>query len=155
LEVSFPDLVFDRSVPVFDKGKWNFTGKWEVYQTGAQDKRRDQSMWSGNAGDEAEISFTGTGISINGNWWRDCGKADIYVDGNLDRSIDTYYYFANQQHTESIWHVTNLAPGDHKVKIIIKGENRPEATGTRIYLTSATIFRTEPKKSEGFRFSFE
>jgi len=154
-EVSFPALVFDRSVTVFDKESWKFTGKWNVYQTGPQDQRRDQSMWSENAGDEAEISFTGTGISLRGNWWRDCGKADIYVDGNLSRNIDTYYYFANQQHTESIWHITNLAPGAHKVKIVVKGEKRPESTGTRVYLTSATIFKTEAKHNESFKFSFE
>jgi hypothetical protein len=155
LEVSFPDLVFERSAPVFDRGSWKFTGKWNVYQTGTDDNRHDQSMWSESAGDEAEISFTGTGISLKGNWWRDGGKADIYVDGNLSRSIDTYYFFANQQHTESIWHVTNLAPGDHKVKIVVKGEKRPESAGYRVYLTSATIFKTEPKHNEDFKFSFE
>ncbi|HOW10046.1 MAG TPA: ADP-ribosylglycohydrolase family protein [Bacteroidales bacterium] len=154
-EISFPKLVFDKSVPVFDKGNWKFTGKWNVYQTGSEGQKRDQALWSDSAGDEAEISFTGTGISIKGNWWCDGGKADIYVDGSLNRSIDTYYFFANQQHTESIWHVTNLAPGDHKVKIVVKGEKRPESKGSRVYLTSATIFRTEPKRNENFKFSFE
>ena len=102
-----------------------------------------------------EIAFSGTGIAIVGNWFRDGGKADIYVDGNLHRSIDTYYDFANQQHTEYIWHVLNLAQGEHKVRLVVKGEKRPESAGTRVYITSATIFKTEPKKNESYKFSFE
>jgi ADP-ribosylglycohydrolase len=157
LEISFPDLVFDSSISVFNKDNWTFTGKWEVNRTlqGADRKPVDQSMFSENAGDEIEVRFKGTDISINGNWWPDGGKADVYVDGNLNRTIDTYYFFANQKHTESIWHVTKLEPGDHTVKLVIKGEKRPESSGSRVYITSATIFKNEPKKSQGFRFSFE
>ncbi len=114
-----------------------------------------QSLYAEKAGDEFEITFTGTGCSLTGNWYKDGGKADVYVDGTLHRSIDTYYDFANQQHTESIWHIVNLAPGDHKVRLVVKGEKRPESAGTRVYITSATIFKTAPKKNESYKFSFE
>ncbi len=30
-------------------------------------------------GDELEINFNGTGISLTGNWFRDGGKADILL----------------------------------------------------------------------------
>lgn len=156
-EVSFPDLVFDRKIPIFDKEKWQLKGKWEVYkiQRGTDKQLFEQSMFAGKAGDELIINFSGTGISLEGNWYRDGGKADIYLDGTLHRSIDTYYDFANQQHTESIWHALNLSPGDHTVKLVVKGEKRPESAGTRVYITAATIFKTGPKKNENFRFSFE
>jgi hypothetical protein len=114
-----------------------------------------QSMFAEFAGDELEIAFNGTGISLVGNWFKDGGKADVYVDGMLHRSIDTYYNFANQQHTESIWHILNLQPGDHKARLVVKGEKRPESAGTRVYITSAIIFKTAPKKSDTFKFSFE
>lgn len=156
LKVSFPDVVFDRKISVFDNKEWIFRGSWKAHEvTGRDNKPRKQSMFSGRAGDEAEITFTGTGISIEGNWWRDGGRADVYVDGELLRTIDTYYDFARQQHTESIWHIMHLAPGEHKVKIVVKGEKRPESAGTNVYLTSATVFRTDKKKNEGYRFSFE
>ncbi|HKK41748.1 MAG TPA: hypothetical protein VJ963_05000, partial [Bacteroidales bacterium] len=90
-----------------------------------------------------------------GNWYRDGGRADVWVDGGLNRTIDTYYYFANQQHTESIWHVTGLEPGEHTVRLVVKGSKRPESEGTRVYITQATIFKTGKKKSETFRFSFD
>jgi len=155
-ENSFPDVVFDSRVSVFDKSGWSFKGKWTPFETTGRDNQKvKQSMVTGRAGDELEFTFTGTGVSLVGNWWKDGGKADIYVDGNLHRSIDTYYDFANQQHTESIWHIMNLQPGEHKVKLVVKGEKRPESAGTNVYITSAVVFRTAPKKNESFRFSFE
>jgi len=156
LEVSFPDLVFDKTVSIFDDKGWSFKGNWRAHEVTGRDKKvTKQSMYSEEGGDEIEITFTGTGISLDGNWYRDGGKADVYVDGTLHRSIDTYYDFARQQHTESIWHVLNLQPGEHKVKLVVKGEKRPESAGTRVYITSATIFKTEPKKNESYKFSFE
>ena len=157
LEVSFPDVVFDKSMEVFDDNGWTFKGKWKIFEvfTRRNHQKAKQSMYAENKGDELTIDFTGTGISIEGNWYRDGGKADIYVDGSLHRSIDTYYDFANQQHTASIWHILNLQPGDHKVRLVVKGEKRQESSGTCIYVTSATIFKTAAKKNESFKFSFE
>ncbi len=156
LEVAFPNLVFDKKVSIFDEKAWSFKGKWKPLEiTGRDNEVRKQSIFAEKAGDELEIAFTGTGISLTGNWYKDGGKADVYVDGTLHRSIDTYYDFANQQHTESIWHVVNLAPGDHKVKLVVKGEKRSESAGTRVYITSATIFKTAAKKNENWKFSFE
>jgi hypothetical protein len=156
-EVAFPNVVFDKSVSVFDKTGWMFKGSWKPFEVTSEkdNKVTKQSMYAEKAGDELDIDFSGSGMSIEGNWYKDGGKADIYVDGNLHRTIDTYYNFADQQHTVSIWHVLNLKQGDHKIKIIVKGEKRPESAGTRVYITSATIFRTAPKKNESYRFSFE
>ncbi len=156
-EVSFPDVVFDKTISVFDNTGWSFKGNWKPFELTSEEDNKDvkQSMYAEKHGDELDIDFNGTGISIEGNWFKDGGKADIFVDGNLNRNIDTYYNFANQQHTVSIWHVMNLHPGDHKVRIFVKGEKRPESAGTRVYITSATIFKTAPKKNESWKFSFE
>lgn len=156
LEVSFPDLVFDKKVSIFDKENWSFKGNWKALEISGRDKQViKQSLFAEKAGDELELLFSGTGISLTGNWYKDGGKADIYIDGILHGNIDTYYDFANQQHTESIWHVVNLKPGEHTLKLIVKGEKRPESSGTRVYISSATIFKTEQKKNENWKFSFE
>jgi hypothetical protein len=156
-EVSFPDVVFDKKVSVFDENGWSFTGNWKTFEasTRRDPQLRKQSRYAEKAGDELVINFSGTGISIEGNWYKDGGKADIYVDGKLHRTIDTYYYFSNQQHISSIWHVLNLQPGDHIVKLVVKGEKRPESTGTKVYVASAKIFKTAPKKSDTYKFTFE
>lgn len=153
LEVAFPDVVFDRKISVFDKGEFSFKGTWKPLEFTRNEKITKQSMYGEKSGDEMELKFSGTGISITGNWFKDGGKADVYVDGNLHRSIDTYYYFAAQQHTESIWHILNLEPGNHTVRLVVKGEKRPESEGTRVYITGATIFKTEPKKSDNFKLA--
>lgn len=155
LEVAFPHLVFDKTIPIFDQSAWKFKGSWKTYDITSDNKLVKQSMYSEKAGDELTFDFTGTGLSLEGNWYKNGGKADVYVDGQLHRNIDTYYNFANQEHTVSIWHVFNLAPGSHSVRLVVKGEKRPESAGTRVYITSATIFQTAPKKNETFKYSFE
>jgi hypothetical protein len=157
LEVSYPDVVFDKTLSVFDETGWTFRGNWKPNEvpSGSSGQVGKQSMYAENAGDELLIEFTGTGISIEGNWYKDGGKADLYVDGKLHRTIDTYYFFANQQHTTSMWHVLNLQPGDHQVRLVVKGEKRPESEGKRVYITKAFIFRTAKKKSDGYKFPFE
>jgi hypothetical protein len=141
MEVSYPNTTFKNMIPIFESKEWKLTGDWKVHKiTTWQKKIEKQSMVSGKAGNSAELVFNGTGISIEGNWYKDGGKADVFVDGKLHRTIDTYYFFANQQHTTSIWHVMNLQPGDHTIRLVVKGEKRPEAEGTKVYITKAFVF---------------
>jgi len=156
-EDSYPNVVFDREISIFEEGKWIFKGDWKVFEQNTQPQNTPvkQSMFSENSGDELILNFEGTGISIEGNWVKDGGKADLFVDGALHRSIDTYYFFANQEHTTSMWHALNLAPGKHEVKLVVKGEGRPESEGKRIYITKALIFKTADKANQDFKFSFE
>jgi len=156
IEISFPDLVFDRRISIFEEVQWKFKGNWKTRETSDRSGEAvKQSVYSGNTGDELEISFNGTGIALTGNWFRDGGKADLFLDGTLHRTIDTYYYFAGQEHVETIWHAIGLNPGEHRVKVIVRGEKRPESEGTKVYITGAAIFRTAQKKNESFKFSFE
>ena len=151
LEVAFPKLVFDHNVDIFNKSGWEFKGRWETSKQGGA-----QAKFSANAGDEAIFSFEGTGVSIVGNWFKDCGKADIFVDGKMKRTIDGYFDFANQTHRGmNIYHITNLPQGKHSVKVVIKGEKRPEATAANVYLTNAIVFKTASKKNENYKFSFQ
>jgi hypothetical protein len=151
LEVAFPKLVFDRSASVFEKGGWDFKGNWATYKP-----ETPQAMFSSTAGDEAIFTFEGTGVSIVGNWFKDCGKADIFVDGVMKRTIDGYFGFANQIHTDmNLYHITNLPQGKHVVSVLVKGEKRPEATAANLYLTKAVVFKTADKVNEIFKFSFQ
>jgi hypothetical protein len=144
LEVSYPNTVYKKTI-LFDSVAWNYKGNWKIHQyTNWQKKTEKQSMVSEKAGDIVQLMFNGTGISIEGNWYKDGGKADVFVDGKLHRTIDTYYFFANQQHTTSMWHIMNLKPGEHIVKLIVKGEKRPESLGTKVYITKAIIYDIAP-----------
>lgn len=159
LEISFPKLVFDHKVSVFEKKGWQFKGEWKTFNTNnedANDALYDEAKFSSKAGNEAVLDFEGTGISVCGNWHRDCGKADIYIDGELKRTIDEYFWFAKQIHNDmDLYHITKLNNGKHTLRVVVKGEKRPEATAANIYLSKAIIFKNGNKKNENFKFSFQ
>lgn len=148
-EVSFPKLVFDKRVRVFESEGWNFQGNWNDYG-------KQQAKCSDKTGDEAQFSFEGTGVSIVGNWLKDGGKADVFIDGQLKRTIDCFFNFAKQQHNNmDMFHITDLPEGKHIVRIVVKGEKRPESEGANVYLSEAVVFRTADKISEHYKFSFQ
>jgi hypothetical protein len=153
LEVSFPKLVFDRRVTIAEKEGWEFKGKWG---TNYKDNHVPQARFSAKAGDEAVFNFEGTGVSIAGNWNNDCGKADIYVDGKLKRTIDNYFDFSTQHPGNvNLFLMTNLDAGKHTVRLVVKGEKRNESAGTNIYLTEAVVYHSANKTNEGYTFSFQ
>ena len=158
LEISFPNVVLDKKVTVFEKDPWKFKGKWEIITRKSRTGNEIQklSQWAQKKNDIVEFTFTGTGVSLTGTWNKEGGIADIFVDGKFDRTIDTYFNFNKQQYgNTSIWHKFNLNPGVHKVRVEVKGEKRAESEGTKINLTEALVFITAPKKNENFKFSFE
>jgi len=41
------------------------------------------------------------------------------------------------------------------VKLVVKGEKRPESEGVRVYISEATVFKTGEKLNENYKFSFQ
>jgi hypothetical protein len=158
LEVSFPNVVFDKKISVFEKEAWKFKGKWQAIQRKSSEGNNMEniSQSSENSGDIAEFTFDGTGVSLTGTWNKSGGKADIFIDGKSDRTVDTYFNYNKQQYgNTSIWHKFGLAPGTHTVRIEVKGEKREGSEAANINLTDALVFITAPKKNESFKFSFQ
>jgi hypothetical protein len=159
LEVSFPNVVFDKVMSIFSKENWQFKGNWQIWQVPHWEKNHppiDQSMYASTAGDEIEFTFDGSGLALYGNIYKYGGKADFYVDGKLNQTVDTYYNYCNQEPLDiCIWHVFQLKPGKHTIKVVVKGEKRKESISTNICLTRVFIYKTATKKNESFKFSFE
>jgi hypothetical protein len=157
LEISFPEVVLSEKISVFEKDKWTLKGNWRnLKKTSWDNKIYEQSMYAANASDAIEISFTGTGISIDGNWVKKGGKADVYLDRKFMRNIDTYFFYSNQEHENiTLWHITGLTDTKHHVELLVKGEKRPESMGTNVYITQAVTYKTAAKKSNTHKFSFE
>lgn len=157
LEVAFPDVVPDYRTSVFDDTGWTFNGGWETEVR--RDRNGQEQPYTRNAerkGAEAVFTFTGTGVVIKGDWRKDGGKADVYLDGTLHRTIDTYYFWAGEEKYDSfLWHVTGLSQGEHTVKIVLTGGKKPESEGTRVYLKGATVYKTGKKKNETVKLSIE
>jgi len=143
LEVSFPTSFPIYRSSALDGSGWDWKGDWEtlhVKQWGSENEV-PVAKFTDERGAEVTFTFSGSGVVLNGNWAQDGGKADVYVDGKLHRNVDTYYWWAGEgKNGAFLWHVLNLTPGKHTVRLVVTGEKKPEATGSRIYVRSATVF---------------
>jgi len=152
-------LFLDKQLSAFAKEGCEAKGNWSgygYYDNWAKKEVKDQAKYSGTAGDELTFKFNGTGVSIEGNWVKDGGRADVFVDGELKRTIDCYFNFAGQEHRDmNLYHITNLPAGEHNIKLVVKGEKRPESSGNNVYVTKAVVFKTADKTSANYKFSFQ
>ena len=90
MEDAFQGVAFHKRLNMSDPG-WNLSGSWMM------DKDKS-AIFSNKAGDELSLNFEGTGVSIEGWWIKEGGKADVYIDGVLKGTIDCFFYYANQEH---------------------------------------------------------
>ena len=89
-------------------------------------------------------------------WSASSGSYDVYVDGNFKRTIDCYFDYAGQEHRGiNIFHVLNLPQGKHTVKLVVKGEKRPESAGCKVAITGAVVYKTADKNNVNYKFSFQ
>ncbi len=147
LEVAFPKTVFKQRDDVFSSS-FRTKGNWTE-----KDKK---VKYCGKAGSEISYTFEGTGVSIMGNWVKDGGMADVFVDGQFKRTIDNYFFYAKQEHGGiNIFHILNLAKGKHTVRLVVKNRKNPRSEGTNIYVSGAIVYDTAPKASENHKFSFQ
>ncbi len=107
----------------------SYQGQW----TGEANK----SYYDGRArvsaapGDSVAMAFQGADI-----YWRavkgpDCGKADVFLDGALQKTVDCY---ANVPATYQFGFIrTGLNPDvPHTIKVVVRGEKNAAAKGTAI-----------------------
>jgi hypothetical protein len=121
-----------------DDPRWTFTGDWESGQRRAR--------WTGTRGAEASVSFHGTGAIIAGTYMPSGGTADIYLDGELHRTVDVYPDEDAFKSGESVWHAFGLEDGEHQLRVVVRGEPYQgdlgdESKGTDISLSYLVVFR--------------
>ena len=117
--------------------RWTWTGKWISSGTGVSRTAREKA--------EASISFEGTGALISGPYFKSGGKADVYLDGKLDRTVDVYSDEQGDRPRESVWHVYGLKPGRHTVRLVVLGEPYSDSTGTAVSIDDLIVFRSESR----------
>lgn len=144
LEVSFPNIAPVYRSDVLDARGWSWNGKWDVFSGGnyyLQGKTIEIGICSNEKGAEVSFIFEGTGVALAGPFGTQGGKADIFVDGYFHRNIDTYHRRARPNYYP-IWHIMNLARGEHTVKLVVTGDKKPESEDSQVCLTGATVFTT-------------
>jgi len=148
LEQSFPNLKAKFRTTIEDDKYWQWEGNWQDvlhHQWGGTETQKvaDQK------GSEFIFTFNGTGAVIMGRWGRDCGKADVYVDGRFAREIDNYYWVMNSGagfdwlNGAHLFHILDLEPAKHTIRIIVNGQKNPEATGTKLKVSRAIVYEDD------------
>jgi hypothetical protein len=126
-------------IGVTDK-RWTWAGGWQTLES----SRRGHAVVSKTAdskGAEAVVSFSGTGAVLTGPYLPDGGKAEIYLDGKLDRVVDVYSDETAAKGGEAVWHAFGLKPGRHTVRIVVVGEPYPGSAGAKVTLEDLVVFR--------------
>ena len=120
-------------VPAADP-RWKWTGAWRADEKTA-------TRTADARGAEAEISFEGTGAILVGPYLPSGGKADVYVDGKLDRTVDVYPDESATKRGESVWHAFGMKPGKHTVRLAVRGERYGDSSGSEVGITDFVVFR--------------
>jgi len=125
---------FER-IPARDP-RFTFTGDWSN-RTGERESVRVASA----KGAEVTVTFRGTGAILVGPYLISGGKADIYLDGKLDRTVDVYPDEPSNKGGESVWHAFSLDNTTHTLRLVVRGETYADSKGTDIGISSLVVFR--------------
>ncbi len=149
-DVRFDDLVvrkIDGSTPV-DCLRFNdkdarivWTGTWEN-QDGSWENYDRSLTASRESGSRMYAKFNGTTVTVLGNRMTDAGKADIYIDGALETTIDAYAATAPDPNGkageylplvhQALVTVRGLSAGDHTVEVVVRSDKNAGATDNYI-----------------------
>jgi hypothetical protein len=146
LEQSFPNLEAAYRTTIKNEDEWEWTGVWkdvEHHQWGSKEYQKVAQ----EKGSEFTFTFNGSGAVIMGRWDRDCGKADVYVDDQFVREVDNYYWVMNRGagfqwlNGAHLFHILDLSPGEHTVRMVVNGKKNEKATGTKLRVARAIVYR--------------
>jgi hypothetical protein len=119
--------------------RWTWNGEWNLEKTSQGHAATRKSARAKGA--EASVSFNGSGAIITGPYLPTGGKAEVYLDGKLDRTVDVYPGEDQVKTGEAIWHAFGLENRRHTVRVVVLGEPYPSSKGSDISLESIIVFR--------------
>lgn len=114
-----------------------------------KDWKHEQKVWSvfdgtqsssHEAGDAVEYSFRGNRIAWYGRLGAAMGKADVYIDGAFDRTVDCYD--ADKIPNVVLYSRTFPMVGAHTLRIVIRGDHRSPSKGNGIFIDGIQVGRT-------------
>jgi hypothetical protein len=83
------------------------------------------------------VSFTGTAITWRGSRDPWAGQAEVYVDGTLKATVDTYS--ATERNQDVLYTAAGLVSGTHTFKVKVLGTMNPAAGGALVWADSFEI----------------
>ena len=129
--------IADRIVAA-DDPSWLWRGAWATFSS-----PRDRTMKPGKttkaAGASARLTFTGTALTILGEFSERGGTASMTLDGTRMRPMDTWT--PPRTTDTSLWHVSGLREGKHVLTIETVGKGRTGTPDPEVSILAAIVFR--------------
>jgi hypothetical protein len=131
-------------------------GNSEMKYAGNWSDQKNPDSYEGKTKDSAtpnssvEFSFEGTAI-----YWRavhspQSGRADVYIDGALRRTVDCYSP-RSTTYEQFLYINTGLSPNvRHTIKVVVTGKKSPKSAGTAITHIAFEYSAESYKASAGF-----
>ena len=132
----------------FNDTRWNWQGNWRHERVKIW-RYHHESMVSDIAGDEAQISFRGSGVALKGILLADGGLLDIYLDGEFIRTVDVYPDEDWAKPQEALWHKLDLENKLHELRVVVRGEPYIESSGSKISISSLLVYNSQLKEETG------
>lgn len=122
-------------IPTSDS-RWTWAGPWlpPPPRTGLGKRATAK-------GAEGSVTFTGTGVILVGPHLAEGGKADVYLDGALQQTVDVNSDEDQGKGGESIWHAFGLANRAHTLRVVVRGEAMYSGKGTDVEIEDLVVFR--------------
>ncbi|THF81626.1 beta-xylosidase family glycoside hydrolase [Cohnella fermenti] len=112
-----------------DNSGITYTGSWG-YNSSAPGYYNNDFHHSNTAGNEVQFTFTGTSVAWIGPKGSNEGKADVYMDNVLQKTVDLYN--ASSLLQQWLYSVQGLPDGTHTIKIVVRSDKNPSSTDTNV-----------------------
>ena len=101
----------------------------------AQQPIAGPTLVSDMAGSSASLTFQGTGVSFDTVLGPTMGRAAVYVDGHLMRTVD----LSASVTATAARGVTGLADASHTIRVVVLGERGKHGKGTAVAIAGWTV----------------
>ncbi|MCY3019161.1 MAG: hypothetical protein NTW87_09060 [Planctomycetota bacterium] len=95
-----------------------YTGKWQVGAKRGHHDYRDDVHFTQTPGEVAEYEFTGTGIELLSERYKDMGSIDVFIDGQPRGSVDLKVEDFPRLAQIRVFSAQGLPPGEHTIRIV-------------------------------------
>lgn len=129
-------------IPIGDD-RWSWKGPWTTYRE-PDGKPYPDMRRAYVKGAEATVQFTGSGFILVGAYLPTGGTADIYLDNQPPVTVDAFLDDDSPRLQESLFHRFNLPPGQHTLRLVVRGEPYPGSKGQDIVLRDLIVFAPQP-----------
>jgi len=125
----------DTNAALNYSGDWTHAGTSSGYTGGDYDQTES---WSTQAGASMTVDFTGTAVQWIGPKNTNGGIADVYLDGSLAATVDTYSP-AGKLFQQVLFSKTGLTAGSHTLEIVVTGTDNSASSADTVVIDAINV----------------